>query len=179
MKRISVLLLCLSALSCCTEFRISRELKAFMEETIIVPSDLVQIVDGETSTCGQIPSVPVLVFYHDSLSCSSCQISHLADIQRVYELSDSMGTFVVMTIFSPKPEEYDEVLRNLEIREFEYPVYVDVTGSFVSSNGCIPTDKRFHSFLTDSDRHPVFVGNPISGARLWELFEQALERIGE
>lgn len=90
-----------------------------------------------------------------------------------------MGTFVVMTIFSPKPEEYDEVLRNLEIREFEYPVYVDVTGSFVSSNGCIPTDKRFHSFLTDSDRHPVFVGNPISGARLWDLFEQALERIGE
>lgn len=43
MKRISVLLLCLSALSGCTEFRISRELKAFMEETIIVPSDLVQI----------------------------------------------------------------------------------------------------------------------------------------
>lgn len=98
-------------------------------------------------------------FYHDSLSCSSCQISHLADIQSIYELSDSLGTFEVMTIFSPRPEEYDQVLRDLEIREFEYPVYVDVTGSFVSSNGCIPSDRRFHSFLTDSDRHPVFVGS--------------------
>lgn len=179
MKRITVLLLCLSALSCCTERRISRDLKTFMGETITVPSDLVRIVDGKTSVCGQMPAVPVMVFYHDSLSCSSCQISHLADIQSIYELSDSLGTFEVMTIFSPGPEEYDQVLRDLEIREFEYPVYVDVTGSFVSSNGCIPSDRRFHSFLTDSDRHPVFVGSPISGDRLWELFEQALERIGE
>ena len=152
---------------------------AFMGETITVPSDLVRIVDGKASACGHLPAVPVMVFYHDSLSCSSCQISHLADIQSIYELSDSLGTFEVMTIFSPRLEEYDQVLRDLEIREFEYPVYLDVTGSFVSPNGCIPSDRRFHSFLTDSDRHPVFVGSPISGDRLWELFEQALERIGE
>lgn len=107
MKRITVLLLCLSALSCCTERRISRDLKTFMGETITVPSDLVRIVDGKTSVCGQMPAVPVMVFYHDSLSCSSCQISHLADIQSIYELSDSLGTFEVMTIFSPGPEEYD------------------------------------------------------------------------
>lgn len=100
-----------------------------MGETITLPSDLVRFVDGEASACGQIPAVPVMVFYHDSLSCSSCQISHLADIRSVYELSDSLGTFEVMTIFSPRPEEYDQVLRDLEIREFEYPVYVDVTGS--------------------------------------------------
>ena len=61
MKRITVLLLCLSALSCCTERRISRELKTFMGETITVPSDLVRIVDGKTSVCGQMPAVPVMV----------------------------------------------------------------------------------------------------------------------
>ena len=175
---VCVLFLCFAAISC-TEYKISRQLKEFVKQTITIPSDLVAITKGEEHVIGEVPDLPVMIFFHDSLSCSSCQIAHLADIQSIYELSDSLGTLEVMTVLSPRPEEYDEVLRNLRLREFEYPVYVDVTGSFVSSNGCIPSDKRFHSFLTDPDRHPVFVGNPTATESLWGLFVQALERIGE
>ena len=77
MKRITVLLLYCLALVGCTEYKISKVLKEFSEQTIILPSDLVRIVDGTVSVSG----------------------------------------------------------------------------------------------------HPVFVGNPISGARLWELFERTLKKL--
>ena len=82
-----------------------------------------------------------------------------------------------MSIFSPSVEEYDEVLKNLIYRDFEYPVYIDFSGSFRQKNDCIPKDCLFHNFLIDSNGHPVFVGNPIASDDLWNLFNKALSSI--
>lgn len=177
MKKLVVSLFCCLGLVACTERRISRQLKEFMGQTVIIPTDMIKFFNGEQIMDWQIPEIPLMVFYHDSLSCSSCQISHLSDIERVYELADSLGTFDVMTIFSPKAEELGDVLKKIAIRDFEYPVYVDISGSFSSARGHIPSDKRFHSFLLNQDKCPVFVGNPVNTDKLWELFMLALEKI--
>lgn len=121
--------------------------------------------------------LPVLILYHDSLSCSMCKISHLSDLSCVYALADSLGTFEVMSIFSPREEEYDELMKNLIYRDFEYPVYIDFSGSFRRRNECIPEEDLFHSFLIDRNGHPVFVGNPGASDDLWNLFNKALSFI--
>lgn len=113
--------------------------------------------------------------YHDSLSCNSCQINHLNDYLCIYEKADTMS-FDVLTIFSPRQEEYDEVMASLMKQDFPYPIYVDFDGSFRRANPCIPEDNRFHSFLLDKDGHPVFVGNPADNETMWNLFEKALEK---
>ncbi len=108
-----------------------------------------------------------------------CQISNLADITGLYELADSLDIFEVMTIFTPKKEEYDSVVKNLMVHDFEYPVYIDFTGSFRKINTGIPDDKRFHSFLIDSNGHPIFVGNPVASNELWSIFLNTLVSLND
>jgi len=108
-----------------------------------------------------------------------CQIGQLADISGLYEFADSLGNFEVMTIFSPRMEEYNSVVNNLMVRDFEYPIYVDFKGSFRKTNLGIPDDRRLHCFLIDSDGHPIFIGNPVASNELWSLFMKTLASLDD
>lgn len=152
-------------------------MKEFVKQTITIPSDLVAITNGEEHVMGDVPDLPVMIFFHDSLSCSSCQIAHLADIQSIYELSDSLGTFEVMTIFSPSLKEYDDVLRELKMRKFRYTIYIDKLGSFGLLNSFIPLDERFHNFLINEYKYPAYVGNPVGNNQLHDLFIESINHL--
>lgn len=178
MRKIFIVVLYLSLISGCARHRISKELRDFSRATVAM-------VDGMQSVCHRNISSSVwdnsnnkirFVMYHDSLSCSSCQISHLNDYLYIYEKADTMS-FEVLTIFSPRQDEYDEVIKRLMILDFPYPVYVDFDGSFRRANLCIPEDARFHSFLLNKEGHPVFVGNPIASDSMSSLFDRALEKL--
>lgn len=176
-KLFAFLCICFIAYSC-ENRRVSNVLRSFQKSVVVIPEDLQSVDNRDVVLCGeQEECSPVLIIYYDSLSCSTCQIGHLTDLLELYELSDSLGTFKVMTIFSPKQEEYDDVIKNLMLKGFEYPVYVDYRGSFRRKNSCIPADSRFHSFLTDKSGHPVYVGNPIASDGLWNLFLKVLQNI--
>ena len=170
-----LLLLALTLFQSCNEWKIARDLRGFCKNEVVIPPDLQKISDRSQSEIGNLPQTPLLIFYHDSLACSSCQINHLPDYIGVYELADSLGTFEVLTIFSPRLDEYDEVVRLLMVQNFPYPVYVDFSGSFRRGNSFIPSDSRFHNFLTDSRGRPVLVGNPVAGDTMWDLFMKTLD----
>ena len=161
-------------LSSCKNQQIAKELRQFQKGTVVIPADLQKIDRRVQSEVGTRDSIPALILYHDSLSCNMCHISHLADLVDIYSLADSLKTFEVLCIFSPREEEYDEVMKNLIYRNFEYPVYVDFSGSFRQKNKCIPDDASFHNFLIDRDGHPVCVGNPAASDTMWKLFNEAL-----
>ena len=74
-------------------------------------------------------------------------------------------------------EEYDEVVKQLMILNFPYPVYVDYSCSFRKLNSFIPDDTRFHSFVIDKNGKPVFVGNPMSGQKMMDLFIQVVSNL--
>lgn len=166
-------------LTCCTNYKVGKEMRRFVESEIVVSQDLECVADRNISTGNMPDSSSVLVMYYDSTECSGCRINHLMDLKPLYELSDSLGSFEVMTVFSPRQEEYDEVVRQLMVLDFPYPVYVDYAGEFRKANTCIPDDKRFHSFLVDRDGHPVFVGNPLASDGLWELFIKSIKSLSE
>ena len=67
-----------------------------------------------------------------------------------------------MTFTNFRQEEYDEVVKQLMILNFPYPVYVDYSCSF----------RKLNSF-----GKPVFVGNPMSGPRMMELFMEAVSNL--
>ena len=161
----------------CEDHKIAKELRNFRETTITIPSNLHKISGRSQTELGEWSGKPTYVMYYDTLSCSTCRISHLVDYLELYEMSDSLGTFEVMTVFSPREYEYDEVVRQLMIQDFPYPVYVDFSGNFRDENTFIPTDERFHSFLIDSYGHPVLVGNPLAGDKMMGLFLDVLDRL--
>lgn len=161
-------------LTSCSEYVINREMRRFSSSVIEIPTELEVIKNRNISSANIPKGKPLFVLYLDSLECGSCRISHLIDYEPLYELSDSIGTFEVMTIFSPRQEDYDEIVKQLFIVDFSYPIYIDFSGRFRKSNACIPNDRRFHNFLIDSEKHPMFVGDPISGDIMWNLFNSAI-----
>ena len=176
---LSICIICLLVamiLSGCSEHRTGKILKTFMKETIVLPDDMHSIRDRSMSSVSVFKEIPTFVMYHDSLACSNCQIAHLIDNISLYESADT-SDFQVVTVFSPRQEEYDEIMRQLMILDFPYPIYVDFNCSFRKLNAGIPEDVRFHSFLIDNDGHPVFVGNPAASDDLWKLFDKALAKI--
>ena len=149
-----------------------------MGQAIAIPENLTVISDRNIISLSDFEKeTNALVILYDSLECSSCQIGHLYDYLWSYEKLDSIQGCQLMTIFSPRQEEYDEVVKQLMILNFPYPIYVDMSGSFRKINKCIPDDRRFHSFLIDKNGKPVFVGNPMSGPRMMELFMEAVSNL--
>ena len=162
----------------CGEYGVSRHLRDFMDSTISIPNDIQVVSERHVhQVAASIIAGSKLVILYDSLECSSCQIGHLYDYLWSYEKLDSIQSCQLMTIFSPRQEEYDEVVRQLMVLNFPYPIYVDMSGSFRKINKCIPDDKRFHSFLLDRDGHPVFIGKPAASEQLWMLFKEVLANL--
>lgn len=175
---LSILFLLLLSASCTNSSRkLEKAIVEFCEKTITIPEDMV-VVDGHRIENGSKVAYgrPKMIVYYDSLSCNSCQISHLIELSAIYGLADSSGVFDVMTIFSPSVEEYDELMKKLVIRNFEYPLYVDYSGSFRKANRFIPSDIRFHSFLIDGNSRPVLVGNPVQSHELWQIFTKTIQK---
>lgn len=172
-----VLLLIFVFSSCSDRARISRQYVEFTSNNIVFPSAFQKVESGQVGISDACPDIPIMILYNDSLSCSLCQINHLHDRIPIYEHADSLGTYMVMTILSPKPEEYNDVILALQVREFDFPVYVDYSGDFGRLNKCIPEDPRFHCFLINRERKPVFVGDPLASTTLWDLFCKVLDNI--
>ena len=168
---IIILAICLLS-SCADRRKVSATLRDFMELEIAVPDDM-ECVFGrriETACIDTLHPVKFIIYY-DSLSCSSCGISHLNDLVPLYRKSMETGTFSLLTIFSPRADDMEDVRVELMLDSPLFPVYIDVNGSFARQNPGIPSDSRFHYFLIDSSGHPVFVGNPLGNTELERLMD--------
>ena len=105
-----------------TESGLRKNIRKFRECSIVVPNDMLALKGRKEINADEYINKiqPKLIIYYDSLSCNSCQVSHLFKLTALYELADSTEAFDVMTIFSPKAEEYDELMKELMIRNFYY-----------------------------------------------------------
>lgn len=159
----------------CKEQRTRGTFSRFVQTTVNFPSRLLQVCAGTIDTVTIHIERPTLVVYHDRLGCSSCEISHLYNWYGLYKESDN-GQFDIIKIFSPSENELPEVLQQLEILNFPYPVYIDFNNNFRCCNKKFPEDRRFHCFLVNTDRKPIFVGNPLTSDKLNDLFEAAINQ---
>lgn len=106
-----------------------------------------------------------LVAIVDSSECTSCYISHIDEWYEWMEMAanDSVPLSMIF-ILQPKQEQAMSVALRLK-RTSKYckeiPFYLDVNGKFLKRNAHIPQDKELHTFLIDSNKKVIFVGNPI------------------
>lgn len=140
----------------------------FIKSEIVIPDDLELIHQGVISKL-DVKSLKSnkFIIYYDSLDCSNCRVSHLIDLHPLYSLADT-SSFSVITIFSPKQDEQDNLRRELILSHNLWPVYIDVNGNFRDNN--IPNDIRFHYFAINAENQPVFVGNPLANDEIYNVF---------
>lgn len=181
MKQIAIFVIAIFMFSACAKSKLKRELKNFIGQEIIIPANLPLTLGGMDTVMTGFSNVPAkLVVLYDSVGCSSCEIS------RMYQWDDvtafSKGTrnkFNVIFIFSPKQTRsgIHEVKTSLRASQFNYPVYVDTVGAFISANKNIPADRRFHTFLLGKDNKVVAAGSPQMNFAMWELYKAEIKKI--
>ncbi len=165
--------------SSCGHYRLRQQMKSFMERQIVLPTEMIKITEGHTVSAVIASDKPELVIFHGKDECSSCAINHLYDdLPGLKEIAENRNCEVVL-LFSPAQEDILEVQEQIRDLKFPFPIYLDLYGDFYRLNEDFPADARFHSFLIGKDGHPVFIGNPLHGSALQEVFENTLRKIAE
>ena len=155
--------------SCQSDKNTVRKILAnFEKEQIEFPSDMLMIKQGVPSSYRILDSLPLLILYVSPEECSQCRIDHLIETEEMFQISEDSDEFQFLVILSPESDFVEGVKDKLIAMDFNYPVYLDLYGDFSRRNR-IPSDLRFHCFLTDLERHPVIVGNPISDEKIKTL----------
>lgn len=116
-----------------------------------------------------------LILYYDSLDCYSCRIALLMDIEDIYDYSLMDGGFAIMTIFSPRADDIENVKIKLMQSKISFPVYIDAYKEFSSLNNTIPSERPFHVFLINENGKPLYIGNPLGNDKLKDFFEDLLD----
>lgn len=162
----------------CTQWRIKKEIESFSKTPIHIPVDMEVIQDGiiSNSTAKSFAYKIKLVIYYTSAGCMSCNINHLSDLEDVFSLRHN-GMFSPIVIFSPDTQAYKELIRNLKLQAYPYPIFIDKNNMFQQLNRSLPSDTRFHNFLLDKNNRVVLVGNPIWNETIKALFYPTLDNM--
>lgn len=175
---LSVVLI-LTCLSCTTrKQRIEEEYLIFSSVPIKIPLEMLCVHDGkiETEKTGDAPYK--FVYYIDSTECSSCSISHLSAFNKIIDLSEQNEKFDLLIIFSSHVKNAKNIAEDINIYEYDFPVYVDNKAEFRNQNKHIPSNKMFHQFLLKEDNTPAFVGSPLANKQMSKLFDDTLISLG-
>ena len=123
------------------------------------------------------PTDYVIMTYIDTTSCFTCQM-RLEAWMEFKSRVDSLYPGKVSFLFFFNPGQEESALRRLSARlkdsDFDVPVCLDTTG-IVSSMNCFPARSDFHTFLLNSDRRAVAIGNPVMSSKIQDLY---LRRVG-
>ena len=84
----------------------------------------------------------------------------------------------MLIIFSPKVKNARAIAEDINIYEYDFPVYVDHKAEFRNRNTHIPSNRMFHQFLLKEDNTPAIVGSPLAGKQLERLFYDTLTALG-
>ena len=162
----------------CGERRVIRKtMKEFTSSTICLPERMLQVYHGKLTDYHHLDTSLTFIEYYGPESCSSCAVSHLPEERDLFRLCDSIGHVTPLIIFSPSSENEMELISLASKAELDFPIYIDQENC-MNGQKTIPNDMRFHYFLIDRDRRPVFVGHPLKGTRLKELFVKICEQGG-
>ena len=158
----------------CENARLKAVYDAFCQENITIPQDLLLVRNGELIDSYTIPEVPRLVYYLDSNQCSVCNISKLQKLH----IDPAEQIYVASIVQLPlKDREY--VKSTIEYAELDVnaSVFLDEDNSFIKNNPFLPEDRRFHTFLIDSDGNIRLVGDPTAGDLMEKMFEETVHLI--
>lgn len=122
-----------------------------------------------------------LVVYSDSIICSSCRIKEMYRWDDfLSRLGQCNSRIEVLFIFAPSHDKIGQFKMAIKTLPKNYPIYMDTTNIFLTSNPQIPSNPIFHTFLLDEWNNVLLVGNPLENEKVATLFWRTVEeRLGK
>ena len=150
--------------------------KEWTGKEIIFPKGLTCTSMGKDTTCVDLHSDNYkILFYVDSLGCTSCRLQQLTEWKKIINESDTVFSNPPEFIFIFQPKHKDErelhqIFRNIG---FRYPVFIDKENEIDKLNN-FPSKPEYQCFLLDKDNKVVIVGNPSVNRGIWDLFKRII-----
>ena len=115
-----------------------------------------------------------LLYFVDSLQCSTCQISKFVRFGEIMRKADSTGRFELMFLVSPKKGEKEFIRDYIKSIEMPFPICVDLDNAFKRINPAIPDDVRFHCLYLDAEGRPLLAGDPTVSENISALLDKII-----
>ena len=165
-------------ISCSTRNqRLEQEYLELSSTRISLPDEMLCVQEGSIKKTPLGDAPYKFLYYIDSTECSSCSIAHLSAFNKLIDLSESNDSLDFVIIFSPMLKNSTTLAEDLNIYEYDFPVYIDDKGAFRDSNRHIPSNRLFHQFLIKADGIPIFVGSPLTSSEMSQLFYDTLKTL--
>ena len=147
------------------------------EHPIALPLDRMQCRYGGSDTVMRDSVTPVLrmVVYLDSAYCTPCALDRMRQWNGlIADAARYKGRLRYVFIAAPRPEQTEDTYFSIDDSQLDSPVYVDTAYAMRSANPHLPDGNEYHSFLIDADGNVLFVGNPLSGDELKDLYDKTV-----
>lgn len=140
---------------------------------IVLPESLDWRIIDETVDPGLAGNDYTIVTYLDSTGCTECRMKLPVwdNIINEFKRNPDISVGFLMILDSDRREEISRVLRK---NNFLHPVTIDSLGVFRNANS-LPEDSRFHTFLLDSERKVIAIGNPVFNPKIREFFHRSIK----
>ncbi|MDR2233767.1 MAG: DUF1573 domain-containing protein [Tannerella sp.] len=120
------------------------------------------------------PATYKIMLYVDSTGCNTCRMKISVWKQLMAE-ADSLfpGQMDLLMFYQPKNRDVKEVMSQMRLYDFRYPVFID-TENLIDKSNRFPAIDDFRCFLLDGDNKVVLIGNPTINPAIWELYKQQI-----
>lgn len=161
----------------CKESRKERIINLLREwdgkEIFFPPHSIFTIQGNDTVDFEVTGSQYLVVTYLDSVGCSGCQLQWEHWKRFMSEVDSVIGINHVSFLFYLHPKDIEEVLYITRRDKFTYPICLDKKDDFNRYNH-LPNEKDFHTFLLNSEKRVVAIGNPVNNPKVKELYFRVL-----
>lgn len=114
-----------------------------------------------------------IIMYIDSTECTPCSVDNIIMWNKSeYEKYMSKYKIDILLVFGTTQETVvRELMANYSI---SYPYAIDKRRNLLRANDFL-SDKKFHTFIVDSNRKIIWLGSPIYSEKTWGLFTEMLD----
>lgn len=141
----------------------------FLSTEIPLPNKMIMIDDNQILLQECDFRKPTIISFYDLDDCNACVINRLHENERLYEFAEEYpGAINVMIVLTPN-SDYEEMIRTITMRQFQFPIYLDFDKHFHNQN-VMPKNPKFHVFLIDNRGVPLVAGDPTLNNRIKSLY---------
>lgn len=164
-----ILLIFLFALGCSNREDCLREvLLKFSSRPVVIQDSAMPFETNDSSTYR-------LVFYIDSVGCTGCTISSLAEKEQQARQDSILKKIRFVYIFDIDSTEQQNVQNLLFRYRIEGDIHIDTHKSFIQDNPHFPDNPLFHTFLINNSDSVILVGDPFANERIMGLLNSVID----
>ncbi|MBO7247963.1 MAG: hypothetical protein J6V02_06435, partial [Bacteroidaceae bacterium] len=178
-KILKISLIIVITLNSCGYIQLRNNVKNLIDLKIELPDSMLQFISDSINM--EVKEVciknPAIVYWIDSVDCSSCLMNSLYQLETVLEYgkNDSVIFDLAFVISPPKNETeyFKEVVKHKKLKT---PILIDTANYIAEHNPTLAKQNMIRVFLLDKEHCIKAIGDPLN-SKVWDLYKKVIEEL--